>query len=104
MNAVIQPEKGYGLPEPELIQQVPTDAFGEDLKSVEVGMRFQAETEQGPVPVVVTAVENNMVTVDGNHPLAGQVLHFDVTIEEIREATEEEVAHGHAHGPGGHNH
>lgn len=104
ITAVIQPEKGYGMPVPDLIQQVPTEAFGEELKSVEVGMRFQAETEQGPVPVVVTAVENDIATVDGNHPLAGLELHFNVTIEEIREATEEEIEHGHAHGPGGHHH
>lgn len=104
LDAVIQPEKGYGMPVPELIQQVPTEAFGEEISKVEVGMRFQAETEQGPVPVVVTAVENDIVTVDGNHPLAGKELHFNVSIEEIRDATDEEIEHGHVHGPGGHHH
>ena len=67
-------------------------------------MRFQAETEQGPVPVVVTAMDDAMVTVDGNHPLAGKELHFDVSIAEIRQASAEEIEHGHAHGPGGHQH
>ena len=67
-------------------------------------MRFQAETEQGPVPVVVTAMDDKTVTVDGNHPLAGQQLHFDVTISAVRDASAEEIEHGHVHGPGGHHH
>lgn len=104
VNAVVAPEKGYGLPVDALIQTVPREAFGDDIKSVEVGMRFQAETEQGPVPVVVTAMDEKTVTVDGNHPLAGQELHFEVSIEEIREATQEEIDHGHVHGPGGVQH
>jgi FKBP-type peptidyl-prolyl cis-trans isomerase SlyD len=104
VNAVISPEKGYGLPVEALVQTVPKEAFGEDLDKVEVGMRFQAETEQGPVPVVVTAMDAESVTVDGNHPLAGKELHFNVTIAEIRDASAEEIEHGHVHGPGGHNH
>ena len=64
-------------------------------------MRFQANTEQGPVPVIVTKVTEDLVTVDGNHPLAGQTLNFSVKVEEIREATEEEIAHGHIHQSGG---
>jgi len=74
------------------------------VSKVEVGMRFQAETEQGPVPVVVTAMDDTTVTVDGNHPLAGKELHFQVSIAEIREASAEEIEHGHVHGPGGHQH
>ena len=104
VQAVVSPEKGYGMPVEALVQTVPKEAFGEDLDKVEVGMRFQAETEQGPVPVVVTAMDAETVTVDGNHPLAGKELHFNVTIAEIREASDEEVEHGHVHGPGGHNH
>ena len=102
--AVIPPEKAYGVPVEALIQQVPTEAFGEEIKNVEVGMRFQADTEQGPVPVVVTAVKDDIVTVDGNHPLAGKELHFDVSITDIRDASEEEIEHGHVHGEGGHHH
>ena len=102
--ATISPEKGYGLPVEALIQEVPAKAFGDEIKDVQVGMRFQADTEQGPVPVVVTAIENDMVTVDGNHPLAGKELHFDVNIIEIRDASKEEIEHGHVHGPGGHHH
>ena len=103
LSIAVTPELGYGMPVEALVQQVPTSSFGE-IKDVEVGMRFQAETEQGPVPVMVTAVENDMVTVDGNHPLAGKELHFEVKIEEVREATKEELDHGHVHGPGGHEH
>ncbi len=99
--AVVAPEKGYGMPVDALIQTVPREAFGDEIDKVDVGMRFQAETEQGPVPVVVTAMDESTVTVDGNHPLAGQELHFDVSITEIRDATAEEIEHGHAHGPDG---
>jgi len=104
IEAVISPEKGYGMPVDALIQTVPKEAFGEEVDKVSVGMRFQAETEQGPVPVVVTAMDNENVTVDGNHPLAGKELHFNVSIAEVREASDEEVEHGHVHGPGGHQH
>jgi len=102
--AEVSPEKGYGMPVEALVQTVPSEAFGEEIKEVEIGMRFQAETEQGPVPVVVTAIEDGMVTVDGNHPLAGKQLFFNVSIEDIREASAEEIEHGHVHGPGGHEH
>ena len=104
VSTVVAPEKGYGMPVDALIQTVPRSAFGEGIDAVSVGMRFQAETEQGPVPVVVTAIDGEMVTVDGNHPLAGKELHFKVSISEIRAASQEEIDHGHVHGPGGHHH
>ena len=104
VNAQVAPEKGYGIPVEALVQTVPAEAFGDEIKNIEIGMRFQAETEQGPVPVVVTTIEDGMVTVDGNHPLAGKELHFECSITEIREASAEEIEHGHVHGPGGHQH
>jgi len=104
LDVVVSPDKGYGMPVDALVQTVPKEAFGEEIDKVEVGMRFQAETEQGPVPVVVTAMDENNVTVDGNHPLAGKELHFNVSISDVREASAEEIEHGHAHGPGGHQH
>lgn len=104
VNAVIAPEKGYGQPVDALVQTVPREAFGAEIDKVEVGMRFQAETEQGPVPVVVKAMDDTSVTVDGNHPLAGQELHFNVNIAAVREASAEEIEHGHVHGAGGHQH
>ena len=104
VSAQIQPDKAYGPIQEALIQTVPVSAFGNEIEQIEIGMRFQAETEQGPVPVVVTAKDADTVTVDGNHPLAGKELHFQVSISDIRDATSEEVAHGHVHGPGGHHH
>jgi len=104
VDAVVSAEKGYGQPVEALVQVVPKEAFGAEVDNVEVGMRFQAETEQGPVPVVVTAMDDTHVTVDGNHPLAGKELHFNVTITDVRDASAEEIEHGHVHGPGGHEH
>jgi len=68
-------------------------------------MQFHAQTSKGHARVVtVTRITGDMVTVDGNHPLAGEVLNFDVEVAEVREATQEELEHGHVHGPGGHHH
>jgi FKBP-type peptidyl-prolyl cis-trans isomerase SlyD len=67
-------------------------------------MQFQGRGPQGVINVTVTKVEDGVVHIDGNHPLAGQTLHFDVEVTEVREATAEEQQHGHVHGPGGHEH
>lgn len=99
----VKSEMAYGARVDALQQVVPKSAFG-DIGDVEVGARFQAETENGPVPVVVIEVTPDSVTVDGNHPLAGQDLHFDVTVDSIRDASTEEIEHGHAHVPGEHQH
>ncbi|TDR56225.1 FKBP-type peptidyl prolyl cis-trans isomerase /apo-metallochaperone SlyD [Halomonas ventosae] len=103
LQAKVSPEEGYGEVQPQLVQEVPRDAF-QGVDSVEPGMQFQAQTQGGPLMVTVTSVEGDTVTVDGNHPLAGQALNFDVEIAEVREASEEEVEHGHVHGEGGHEH
>ena len=92
----MQPEQGYGPKVPELVQEVPKSAFPEDV-NVEPGMRFSAQSEAGTTTVVVTDVGDESVTVDGNHPLAGQTLHFDVTVDSVREASDEEIEHGHVH-------
>ena len=93
----VQPEEAYGPVQPQLVQQVPRSAF-DDAPEIKPGMRFQAQGNEGqPQFITVTEVSGDEITVDGNHPLAGQVLHFDVTIETVREASEEEVAHGHPH-------
>jgi len=94
---------GYGERNDSLCQQVPRSQF-ESSEALEVGMQFEVETEQGELVVMVTAVDGENVTVDGNHPLAGMDLHFDVTVKEVREATAEELAHGHVHGEHGHHH
>ena len=101
-SLVISPEKGYGLREEEAVQQVPVQAF--NGASVEVGMQFKAGNEHGQYIVTVVAVEGDTVTVDANHPLAGVELHFAVEVIEVRDASDEEIAHGHVHGPGGHHH
>lgn len=95
----VSPDKGYGDINPQLVQQVPINAFGD--QAVKPGMRFN--TNRGDV-VTVTEVGAETVTVDGNHPLAGVELNFQVEVMEVRNATEEELQHGHVHGPGGHNH
>ncbi len=103
VKASIEPAKAYGDRHEQLKQEVPRELFS-GVDNVEVGMQFQSETEQGPVLVTVVEVKDETVTVDGNHPLAGVHLNFDVTIREVREASEEELEHGHVHGEGGHQH
>lgn len=102
-DVTVQPEDGYGPRRDELQQSVPRDAFP-DPDNLRAGMRFSAESDHGVMSVVVTAVTDDAVTVDANHPLAGEVLHFTGSIEGVRAATEEEISHGHVHGPGGHHH
>jgi len=99
-QVTVQPEEGYGTRNEALIQSVPRAAF-EGVAQIEPGMRFQAQTEQGPISVVVAAVDPETVTVDGNHPLAGQQLHFAIEVTAVRAATDDEMQHGHAHGAGG---
>lgn len=99
----VTPEEGYGVRRPELVQVVPRAAF-QGVRELKPGMRFQAESERGPMPVVVTQVEGDEVTVDGNHPLAGETLNFAIEITEVRPASREELDHGHVHGAGGHHH
>ena len=98
-NLKIQPGKGYGEKDESLIQKVPRSAFGG--QEVKTGMRFS--TNQGSV-VTVTNVGLESITVDGNHPLAGVELNFDVEVMDVRNATPEEISHGHVHGPGEHHH
>jgi len=103
LNVTVQPDEGYGQVHQEMVQEVPRDAF-QGVDYIQVGQRFEAESNQGPISVVVTAVTDDTVTVDGNHPLAGIVLDFDVEVVDVRDASEEEVSHGHPHGPEGHAH
>ncbi len=98
LSVVVEPEQGYGDVDPLLIQQLPRDAFG-GVDQLEVGMEFHAETQDGHQVVEVIAVEGDTVTINGNHPLAGVRLHFDVEVVGVREPTEEELTHGHVHGP-----
>lgn len=95
-EVTVEPEEAYGVRHEQMIQKVPRSAF-QGVDNLEAGMAFQAETEQGPMPVKITKVEGDEVTVDGNHELAGERLTFKVSIEDVREATQEEMEHKHAH-------
>ena len=103
LQVKIAPGDGYGEYSPELVQRVPRRTL-KGLADVRVGMRLQAHTPQGPRPVTVTQVSGDLVTLDGNHPLAGKNLNFEVEVAAVRAATEEELTHGHVHGAGGHHH
>ena len=107
-EVTVAPEEAYGEYLDELVQRVPANLF-QGVEEITVGMRFLADTDQGPLPVEITEVDGDDVVVDANHMLAGQTISFSVEVVAIREATEEEVAHGHIHqadgcGCGGHEH
>ncbi len=99
VDVEVAAKDAYGEPQEALIQEVPLSAFG-DVEDIVPGMRFMAETDGGQVPVVVTEVKNESIIVDGNHPLTGKDLNFHLEVVDVREATEEELAHGHIHAPG----
>jgi FKBP-type peptidyl-prolyl cis-trans isomerase SlyD len=103
LEVKIAPAEGYGEYDRELVQQVPRRAL-KGVGQLRVGLRLQAQTQDGPRAVTVTQLNGDMVTLDGNHPLAGKTLHFQVEVAAVRAATEEELAHGHVHGAGGHHH
>ena len=103
VEVTVAPEDAYGERSDDRIQQVPIEAFRE-IENLEPGMAVTAQTEHGPVNLIVTEIDESTVTVDANHPLAGKSLTFNVSIKSIRDASEEEVAHGHVHGPEGHSH
>jgi FKBP-type peptidyl-prolyl cis-trans isomerase SlyD len=101
VHVQVTPENGFGVRDPRGVQKVSRDTFPDDVE-IFPGMEFGAEDEDGEsVPVWVTAVEGDQLTIDFNHPLAGKTLHFDVVVAEVRDATAEEIEHGHPHGPGG---
>ncbi|MCG6864475.1 MAG: peptidylprolyl isomerase [Thiogranum sp.] len=104
LNVSVEPSEAYGERDPEKTQSVPRNMFPEDTE-IEVGMQFHAQGPGGETLVVTIAeVEGDTITVDGNHPLAGIPLNFAVEVIEVRDASEEELDHGHVHGPGGHDH
>jgi FKBP-type peptidyl-prolyl cis-trans isomerase SlyD len=104
IQVTVEPELGYGKRDDSKVQTVPRAAF-EDGADIQAGMRFQTEDEDGDdVIVTVTDITPEEVTIDANHPLAGQTLRFDVKIVSVRACTAEELEHGHVHGPGDHHH
>ncbi len=103
LSVSVVPEQGYGERYDHLTQKVPKSMFS-GMDEIEPGMQFHAQTDSGVQVVTVVRVEPDGIILDGNHPLAGQTLHFDVKIMQVREATQEELDHGHVHGEGGHHH
>ncbi|MFT5170607.1 MAG: FKBP-type peptidyl-prolyl cis-trans isomerase SlyD [Candidatus Marinamargulisbacteria bacterium] len=103
IDVVVPPEKGYGKKQEELIQTVSKSKF-DDPESVKPGVQFELNGPQGAHQAIILSVEKDEVTFDMNHPLSDQELHFSVEIVEVRDATTEELDHGHVHGLGGHHH
>jgi FKBP-type peptidyl-prolyl cis-trans isomerase SlyD len=103
VNVTIAPAQAYGEIDPRMVQIVPRSAF-QGAPTINPGMQFQGNTQAGPRVITVTKVEGDNITIDANHPLAGQTLNFDVKIVDVRDATAEELSHGHVHGAGGHQH
>lgn len=101
-SVTITPEKGYGPRKADAMQRVPVKHL-RGAKRWRPGMIAQVETEQGLRHVVVAKVGHKFADIDTNHPMAGKTLTFDIEIIEVRAASPEEIAHGHAHGPGGHH-
>ncbi len=105
LQVSINPEDGYGERNEEMVQEVAKSGFqSEEGEELVPGMQVQIETNNGPSIAMVTNIEGDNVTLDLNHPLAGVTLNFDIEVMGVREATEEEINHGHVHGVGGHHH
>jgi FKBP-type peptidyl-prolyl cis-trans isomerase SlyD len=102
-NLILNPDKAYGFAENELIQIVSLKQF-EDPENVKEGIQIEIDSDEGPVYAMVTKIEGDNVTLDANHPLADMALMYDVEVMDVRDATKEELSHGHAHGPGGFEH
>ena len=101
VSVTVSPEKGYGVRDDAVVFTVPRSQF-QGVDELEVGMQFEVQGDGEGHVVTVVAMDENEVTVDGNHPLAGLTLHFDVDIVDVREATADEIEHGHVHD--GHSH
>lgn len=102
VSVSLAPEEGYGQRDERQIRNIPLRKL--PAGKIEVGMQYQITTDAGPMLALVTAVRGDYVTIDANHPLAGMNLHFDVKVVEVRDATAEELQHGHVHGAGDHHH
>jgi FKBP-type peptidyl-prolyl cis-trans isomerase SlyD len=103
LSVKIAPADAYGEYDKALVQRIPRRSL-KGIDNIYVGMQLHAQSDHGTRAVTVTQVVGDMVTIDGNHPLAGKQLNFDVEVAAVRAATEEELSHGHVHGPGGHHH
>lgn len=102
-DVTVEAADGYGERNDEMIVTASREQF-DPAMDLKPGLQVMAQGPNGPVIFTVSEVSDEEVTLDGNHPLAGRRLHFAVEITEVREATAEELEHGHVHGPGGHHH
>lgn len=99
LTVTVDPDEGYGMRDEKLLMEIPKEQFGD--QEVEEGMQFQAQVQGQAMIFTVLGTNETSVQVDGNHPLAGERLHFDVEVLDIRDATAEELQHGHIHAQGG---
>ncbi|HLQ26083.1 MAG TPA: peptidylprolyl isomerase [Acidiferrobacterales bacterium] len=102
-EVTISPQEGYGVHDESLLEVLPRSKFTAE-QEVQVGMQFYAEGGSEMQVITVVGVEGDRITIDGNHPLAGRMLSFAIKVVDVRDATPEEVVHGHVHGPDGHHH
>jgi FKBP-type peptidyl-prolyl cis-trans isomerase SlyD len=102
LEVSLSPDDGYGHRDEKLVRKLPLRKIND--KSPKAGNRYRAQMDDGHHVVLVTAISGDYASVDANHPLAGMTLHFAVKVAEVREATAEELQHGHVHGAGGHHH
>ena len=104
----LEPERAYGHRDDDALLEIPRENFAQleqdSGESLEVGMQLVAQMPHGPAPFTITALTDELVSADFNHAMAGKSLTFSVEVVELRDATDEEIAHGHVHGPGGHHH
>lgn len=103
LKVVVAPAEAYGERNETLTQRLPKEMFA-GADELQPGMQFEAETDAGVEVITLVAIDGEHVVVDGNHPLAGVELHFNVKVVNVRPASPDEIAHGHVHGPGGHHH
>ena len=107
LEVSLKPQDAYGLHNPKNVQRVPMKHLvlqGKGKARPRAGMLAQLNTSEGMRSVTIVKAGRHSAEVDTNHPLAGKTVHFDIEVADIRQATEDEIAHGHAHGPGGHQH
>ena len=102
-RVIITPADGYGDYNENLLHKVDRKELAH-LPNLEVGMELEVQADEEPMIMTIAEMSDDTIVLDGNHPLAGQTLNFDIQVREVREATADEISHGHAHGPGGHHH
>ena len=103
-TVTVPPEQAYGPRQSEMVTRMSAKHLGVPATKLKPGMVLRLKTQRGPQMVRVLKAGRFMVDLDANHPLAGRSLTFEIDIVDVRDATAEELKHGHAHGPGGHEH